>query len=327
MCADDSEARPLSLFVSYHRADDDTYNIIGYLQSHIPKRFKSLTGNRLEMFIDKEMPGGAAWRQKIPAAARACDFFLPLLSVAYLGSGHCRDEMRWFLESRPAREHGTSIVPITLIEGDRIRRNCPAEARSLLDQIDAFNWVDASSAIDAGLGHSSAAQVLLRRIVADTLVPFWEVSRRPNPHATATHNPKPPADRGTHSETEAAPIADSPGGTRRTIQATLHTGAEHRADFLPNASEEDLFWLCAGIEANRGGFLIVEDLMDPTGQTYIQILRHDAGTYRVEHRVGGPEQYFGTVVQSMAEARAMVTDWALDVSGWQDDERWEWISP
>lgn len=177
---DDRGPSPLRLFVSYRREDEDTYGLVRYLSANIPNRFASQTGQSLQLFVDTELPGGAEWQRKIRVATKECDFFLPLLSIAYLKSPQCRDEAQLFLDSRTGHDRKISIVPIAMFEPSRLRQYCPPEARSLLEALDTFNWVHAEDAIDSGFTGSDGPR-LLRRLVAETLVPFWDEKQRSAP--------------------------------------------------------------------------------------------------------------------------------------------------
>jgi len=67
-------------------------------------------------------------------------------------------------------------------------------------------------------------------------------------------------------------------------------------------------------------------LLDSTGQTYAQTSRHPDGTYVVEYRDGGPDRHFGTVVDDMRSAHAVVTGWAQERPGWRQSATWRSVS-
>ncbi|CAM3490623.1 hypothetical protein NOZE110980_00380 [Nocardioides zeicaulis] len=80
------------------------------------------------------------------------------------------------------------------------------------------------------------------------------------------------------------------------------------------------------IEAGHGTFLIVESLVDQSGQTYAQSSRNDDGTYVVEHRDGRPDRHFGTTVADMRIAHGLVTGWAFNLPEWDKSATWTPIS-
>ncbi|MDR7160139.1 hypothetical protein [Arthrobacter sp. BE255] len=76
-------------------------------------------------------------------------------------------------------------------------------------------------------------------------------------------------------------------------------------------SEDLLFMLVEDIERGDEKFLLVERLADATPQTYIQSARNDDGTYVVEYRDGSPREHFGTNVDGMRSAHALMAAWAF----------------
>ncbi|MGO4249461.1 hypothetical protein AB4Y87_19785 [Paenarthrobacter sp. RAF54_2] len=87
-------------------------------------------------------------------------------------------------------------------------------------------------------------------------------------------------------------------------------------------SEDALFMFMEDIEQGEEAFLIVELLADPSGQTFIQSTRNDDGTYVVEFREGSPSQHFGTVVDDMGAAHALIASWSFGLDGWRESVEW-----
>jgi hypothetical protein len=87
-------------------------------------------------------------------------------------------------------------------------------------------------------------------------------------------------------------------------------------------SEERLYLLLQDIEAGAGDFLIVERATDPRGETYAQVLRTDDSSYVVEHREGDAENHYSTVVPDMRAAWEMLTGWAFQRPGWDEEASW-----
>ncbi|PYI69792.1 hypothetical protein CVV68_01400 [Arthrobacter livingstonensis] len=79
-------------------------------------------------------------------------------------------------------------------------------------------------------------------------------------------------------------------------------------------SEDLLFMLIEDVERGDEAFLIVEDLADSTGQTYVQSIRMSDGTFDVERREGTPDRHYATNVADMRVAHAVVTSWAFDAA-------------
>jgi hypothetical protein len=87
-------------------------------------------------------------------------------------------------------------------------------------------------------------------------------------------------------------------------------------------SEGRLYLLLQDIEAGAGDFLIVERTTDPSGETYAQVLRNDDSSYVVEHREGDAGNHYGTVVPDMRAAWEMLTGWAFQRPGWDQEASW-----
>ena len=92
---------------------------------------------------------------------------------------------------------------------------------------------------------------------------------------------------------------------------------------LDNPTDTDLLGLLEDIDAGQGSCLIVERLDDPSGQTYVQVLRTEADPgWEVEHRAGGPESHFHTAVGDVESAHHLVAGWALDRTDWLHSVSW-----
>ena len=98
-------------------------------------------------------------------------------------------------------------------------------------------------------------------------------------------------------------------------------------DTIDDPSEDALFMMFEGIEAGRSSYLIIDVLDDRSGQTYAQTSRNSDGTYLVEYRDGGPDHHYGTTVDGMRAAHALITAWAFQVPGWSEMASWHRVTP
>ncbi|MDR2253806.1 MAG: TIR domain-containing protein, partial [Bifidobacteriaceae bacterium] len=128
----------LSVFISYHREDNQTFGLVDPLKQHVPLRFKAVTGRTLPTFVDTDQPGGVEWERNARHAADICPFCLLLLSAAYLASENCLKEVTWFLDADRSAARPLTIVPISLIPVDLLKKHCPPEARRTLDRLMAL---------------------------------------------------------------------------------------------------------------------------------------------------------------------------------------------
>lgn len=105
------------------------------------------------------------------------------------------------------------------------------------------------------------------------------------------------------------------------LRATSESG-----DTVDDPSEDALLLMFQDLEAGNGTFLIVESLVDPSGQTYAQAARNDDGSYVVEYRQGSADQHFQTSAPDVSEAHALVTMWAFAIPGLHERADWTQLS-
>ena len=92
---------------------------------------------------------------------------------------------------------------------------------------------------------------------------------------------------------------------------------------LEDPSDAELLGLLEDIDAGEGTALVVERADDPTGQTYVQVLRTEAEPgWEVEHRAGSPDKHFRTVVGDVESAHHLVAGWALERPDWLRSVMW-----
>jgi len=84
-------------FLSYAHADDDAdEGRVRRLAAKIQNEYQFLTGQRLEVFIDrKDIRWGEQWKERVDGALQSTTFFIPVLSNSFFASDECRRE---FLE-------------------------------------------------------------------------------------------------------------------------------------------------------------------------------------------------------------------------------------
>ena len=95
---------------------------------------------------------------------------------------------------------------------------------------------------------------------------------------------------------------------------------------VDDPSEYRLFLMLEDLEAGKSEFLIIERTADLRGETYAQTIRHDDGSYTVEHRDGSADRHYGTFVPDMRAAHRLVTDWASELPGWDAGHVWERVN-
>lgn len=130
---------PLSGFWSYVHADDDAEGgRIAQLGRDIAAQFELLTGEPIELFLDRDsLEWGAAWRERIESSLASIAFFVPVLTPRYFGSAACRSELQAF--ARRADKFGVRALLLPVLYVD-----LPfAEGEDdLVELARSFQWVD-----------------------------------------------------------------------------------------------------------------------------------------------------------------------------------------
>jgi predicted AAA+ superfamily ATPase len=126
-----------ALFLSYVRADDDAeHGRITQLARDLIERYRLITGEELELFIDKDsIRWGDEWQARIKSQLMQTTFFVPVVTPRFLKSAACRDEVGTF--ERTSRTLGTEafILPILWNE---LRGNDSEDSVAVL--LKSRNW-------------------------------------------------------------------------------------------------------------------------------------------------------------------------------------------
>lgn len=93
---------------------------------------------------------------------------------------------------------------------------------------------------------------------------------------------------------------------RATLTASVESGKS-----WDDPSEDHLFLLLEDIERGDESYLIVERLNDPSGQTYIQTIRNEDGSFLVERRDGEPDKHLQMTASDFRHAHELIAAWAF----------------
>jgi hypothetical protein len=129
----------LSGFWSYVHADDDAEGgRIAQLGRDIAAQFDLLTGESVELFLDRDsLEWGAQWRDRIETSLASVAFFIPVLTPRYFASAACRSELQTF--ARRAEQFGVRALLLPVLYADLPL----AEDRDeLVELARSFQWVD-----------------------------------------------------------------------------------------------------------------------------------------------------------------------------------------
>jgi hypothetical protein len=129
-------------FWSYAYSDDDRdEGRIGDLSRHLRNEYGLLTGEELEIFIDREdLAWGDDWREKITEALERVTFFIPILTPTYFLRSECRRELMQFAEQAKKQGAEKLILPIYYIEVPELEREgTPTDSAMALAK-DLHRW-------------------------------------------------------------------------------------------------------------------------------------------------------------------------------------------
>jgi hypothetical protein len=132
-------------FWSYVHDDDkaDSGRIV-QLAKDIVSQYEMITGDKIELFLDKEnIKWGENWKEQVDRSLASTAFFIPVVTPRYLMSTQCRREMQYFLTK--AKSLGIKEIILTLIYVDVPQLNDSKNDDELIKIIQTFqyeNWKD-----------------------------------------------------------------------------------------------------------------------------------------------------------------------------------------
>lgn len=129
-------------FWSYVHADNEAEGQrISRLARDVEKQFEMLTGELLEVFLDRDaIKWGEDWRERIDSSLASVAFFIPVLTPRYFMSPECRREFQFF--ARRAVQLGIRdlILPLLYVDVPGLQAESPSDEIMLLVQ--SFQWED-----------------------------------------------------------------------------------------------------------------------------------------------------------------------------------------
>lgn len=130
----------ISGFFSYAH-DDDVCGRLRMLRDDLIAEYRQLTGNDLELFLDRDdIKWGDRWEKNIGAGIDSSSFFIPVLSPLYFKSEYCRErELRQFLEKVERESAKELLLPIYYVDLDYVEKDIDAE---LIRRVFGYQYED-----------------------------------------------------------------------------------------------------------------------------------------------------------------------------------------
>ncbi|PPL14953.1 toll/interleukin-1 receptor domain-containing protein [Microterricola pindariensis] len=132
----------LNGFWSYVHADDEAEGgRIAQLARDIVSQFEMMTGETVELFLDRDsLEWGARWQDRIEGALATVAFFVPVLTPRYFASVACRNELNSF--ARTATDLGVRELLLPLLYAEVPGADADEPDDELVALARSFQWVD-----------------------------------------------------------------------------------------------------------------------------------------------------------------------------------------
>jgi hypothetical protein len=129
-------------FWSYSHADDDTEaGRIVRLGKDIAAQYTMITGEKIELFIDrKDLAWGDDWENIIESNIASFAFFIPVVTTRYLQSPECRKELNMF--ARRAKKFGVDALIMPIVYCETKRLNNASDDDDAVALIQSYQWED-----------------------------------------------------------------------------------------------------------------------------------------------------------------------------------------
>lgn len=123
-------------FLSYKREDNDLGGVVDRIRTDLNGMYSAHTGKSLRVFIDRESIGwGEDWRQKIRESVERATVFVPVVTMRYFTSQHCREELMSFYNNADQLGVTELLLPIVLMGEDQIRSDDSREEVRLIETL------------------------------------------------------------------------------------------------------------------------------------------------------------------------------------------------
>lgn len=137
-------AQDYAVFWSYAHQDDDLDGgRLLKLADHLRSEYALLTGNDLEMFVDRDgIAWGDEWRKRIDSALVQTSFLIPLVTPRYFTRPECRRELLAFHAQAQSRDLNELILPVLYIPVVDMTIENADEAVAIIARTQYVNWSD-----------------------------------------------------------------------------------------------------------------------------------------------------------------------------------------
>ena len=160
-------------FWSYvHEDDEAERGRISALAKDVVAQYEMLTGDKLELFLDKNgIEWGDKWREKIDDSLASVAFFIPAMTPRYFMSVECRKELRFFTSHADKLGSKKLLLPLHYVNVPSLDEESSV-GDDLLRMVHKFQWEDWRD-----LRHKEVTSEAYRRGVADLAARLAEANK------------------------------------------------------------------------------------------------------------------------------------------------------
>lgn len=130
-------------FWSYVQKDNagDQGRILA-LAEDLRERYRIQTGEELELFVDRDINWGEAWKQRIDKAIAGTTFFISILTPSYFKSQACREEILTFARTAERLGLGDLILSVYWVDVPELEDSPEDSSDEVIQIVAKYNWED-----------------------------------------------------------------------------------------------------------------------------------------------------------------------------------------
>lgn len=221
---------PIAFFSYVHDDDTHDHGRLTRIRERLQGEISIQWGERVEIFQDRDMRWGTAWKERIENTLDATTFLIPVITPRYFASTPCRQELERFLEREAKLGRNDLILPLYYLKAPVLENADRRKADPLAEIVAGRQYVDwrslrheVEAAPDFGKALARAAEQIVESLHRNAAPP--SPPPRPVPvTGTASDGLGKPASGGEETTGATAP------GSAPTDPPTLVVDAMHRGD-------------------------------------------------------------------------------------------------
>lgn len=179
----------MGAFWSYAHADDEADNArIVMLARHVEEEYALITGNRLQVFVDRNLKWGDEWRTRIDEALTVTTYFIPIITPRYFKHLECRRELEEFHHRTQSLGRGELLLPILYAPVINFDTSNEDELVRLVSQYQWVDWTELRLLEFTASAYRAKVHDLARRIVDNNSAFTFTPPQRPDVSKMAVDN-------------------------------------------------------------------------------------------------------------------------------------------